>query len=210
MHHTVYEACPESKDTSRVGRQGNFLCLLWQHCRQPSSFITCEPCSFDSGRTGFFFEWDVFEKAAPIQSPAKGEVRSVIRVLNAKVERPAEIYKQIVAVYDTLILYHSFMNCGLRHFGNDLMQLSYRHASICANFSFNFLKKFVRDQRWSTAPLSVVNISPSLGEFTAPLCHILPNHNVTIRANRRVTVRELHHIIPEVSKTTIHEAVTQN
>ena len=30
-----------------------------------------------------------------------------------------------------------------------------------------------------------------------------------IRANRRVTLRELHHIIPEVSKTTIHEAVTE-
>jgi hypothetical protein len=29
-----------------------------------------------------------------------------------------------------------------------------------------------------------------------------------IRANRRVTIRELHHIIPEVSKTTIPEAVT--
>ena len=31
-----------------------------------------------------------------------------------------------------------------------------------------------------------------------------------IRANRRVTIRELHHIVPEVSKTTIHEAVTEN
>jgi hypothetical protein len=30
-----------------------------------------------------------------------------------------------------------------------------------------------------------------------------------IRANRRVTIRELHHIIPEVSKTTSHEAVTE-
>ena len=30
-----------------------------------------------------------------------------------------------------------------------------------------------------------------------------------IRANRRVTIRELHHIIPEVSKTTIFEAVTE-
>jgi len=30
-----------------------------------------------------------------------------------------------------------------------------------------------------------------------------------MRANRRVTIRELHHIIPEVSKTTIHEAVTE-
>ena len=31
----MYEACPESKDTSRVSRLGNFLCLLWQHCRRP-------------------------------------------------------------------------------------------------------------------------------------------------------------------------------
>ena len=75
------------------------------------------------------------------------------------------------------------MNCGLRHFGNEVMQLSYRHASICANFSSNFLKKFVRDQRRPTAPLLVVNISPSLGEFTAPLRHILPIHNVTINSN---------------------------
>ena len=45
------------------------------------------------------FERDVFEMAAPIQSPAKCEVPSVIRFLNAKGERPAEIHKQIVAVY---------------------------------------------------------------------------------------------------------------
>jgi len=30
-----------------------------------------------------------------------------------------------------------------------------------------------------------------------------------IRANRRVPIRELHHVIPEVSKTTIHEAVIE-
>ena len=42
-------------------------------------------------------------------------------------------------------------------FGNDVMQLSYRQASICANFSFSFLKKVVRDQRCPTAPLFVVN-----------------------------------------------------
>ena len=75
------------------------------------------------------------------------------------------------------------MNCGLRHFANDVMQLSYRHASICANFSFNFLKKVVRDQRWSTPPLFVVNISSSFGEFTAPLRYILPIYNVTINSN---------------------------
>jgi hypothetical protein len=40
-------------------------------------------------------EWDVFEMAAPIQSPAKCEVHSVIRSLNAEGERPAEIHKHI-------------------------------------------------------------------------------------------------------------------
>jgi len=42
------------------------------------------------------FEWEVFEVAAPIQSPAKCEVRSIIWFLNTKYERPAEIHKQIV------------------------------------------------------------------------------------------------------------------
>jgi len=41
----------------------------------------------------------------------------------------------------------------------------------------------VRDQRWPTAPLFIVNISPSFGEFTAPLRHILPIHNVTINSS---------------------------
>jgi hypothetical protein len=69
------------------------------------------------------------------------------------------------------------------HFRNDVMELSYRPAPICANFSFNFPKKVVRDQRWPTAPLSVVNISPPLGEFAAPPRHILPIHDVTINSN---------------------------
>jgi len=41
--------------------------------------------------------------AAPIQSPAKCEVHSVIRFLNATGERPAEIHKQIVVVYGNVI-----------------------------------------------------------------------------------------------------------
>jgi hypothetical protein len=57
------------------------------------------------------------------------------------------------------------------------MQLSYRPALICANFSFNFLKKFVRDQRWPAAH------PPPFGGFTAPLCHISPVYKVTIRSN---------------------------
>jgi hypothetical protein len=51
-NYTTHEVCPESKDTSFVGWRGNFLCLVWQHCRRPWSF-TCEPCLFGSGRTGF-------------------------------------------------------------------------------------------------------------------------------------------------------------
>ena len=49
------------------------------------------------------FEWDVFEMAAPIQSPAKCEVRSAIWFLNAEGERPVEIHKQIVAVYGNVM-----------------------------------------------------------------------------------------------------------
>ena len=45
----------------------------------------------------------MFEMAAPIQSPAKCEVRSIIRFLNAKGERPAEIHKQTVAVYGNVM-----------------------------------------------------------------------------------------------------------
>jgi len=41
----------------------------------------------------------MFEMTAPIQSPAKCKVRSVIGFPNAKVERPAKIHKQIVVVY---------------------------------------------------------------------------------------------------------------
>ena len=43
------------------------------------------------------------EMAAPIQNPAKCEVRSVIRFLNAKFERPTEIHKPIVAVYGNVM-----------------------------------------------------------------------------------------------------------
>ena len=45
--------------------------------------------------------------AAPIQSPAKCEVRSFVRFLNKVGERPAEIHKQIVAVYGKPVIYTS-------------------------------------------------------------------------------------------------------
>jgi len=42
--------------------------------------------------------------AALIQSPAKCKVLSVIRFLSEKGERPAEIHKQIVAVYGNVMI----------------------------------------------------------------------------------------------------------
>ena len=93
----IYETCPESKDTSRVGRQGNFYAYYG------NTAADLDPLPVSLARLTVvepdLFEWDVFEMAAPIQSPAKCEVRSVIRFLSAKCERPAEIHKQIFAVY---------------------------------------------------------------------------------------------------------------
>ena len=48
----------------------------------------------------------MFEMAAPIQSPAKCEVRSVIRFLNAKRERPAEIHSPDLAPSDFHLFLH--------------------------------------------------------------------------------------------------------
>jgi hypothetical protein len=48
--------------------------------------------------------------ASPILSPAKNEVRSVIRFLKAKGERPAEIHKQIFAVYGNVMNRHLLLH----------------------------------------------------------------------------------------------------
>ena len=111
----------------------------------------------------------MFEMAASIQSPTRCEVCSIIRFLNAKVERPAEIRKQIVAVY-----------------GNVMNRQNV--TKWCREFSEG--RTDVHDEQ---------RISDDL----------LQEIEGEIRANRRVTIRELYHIIPEVSKTTIHEAVTE-
>jgi len=117
----------------------------------------------------------VFETAAPIQSPAKCEVRSVIRFLNAKGERPAEIHKQIFAVY-----------------GNVMNRQNV--TKWCREFSE--IRTGVHDEQRSGRP--------SLNSY-----EFLQEIEGEIRANRRVTIRELQRIIPEVSKTTIHEALTE-
>jgi hypothetical protein len=48
--------------------------------------------------------------APPIQSPAKCDVCTVTRFLNAKGERPTEIHKQIVAVYGNVMNQHLFVH----------------------------------------------------------------------------------------------------
>ena len=117
----------------------------------------------------------MFEMAAPIQSPAKCEVHSIIQFLNAKGERPAEIHKQIVAVYGNVVNRQDVMKW-------------------CHEFCKG--RNDVHDEQRSSRPSL---ISDDLLEETGG----------EILANRRVTIRELRHIIPEVSKTTIHEAVTE-
>jgi hypothetical protein len=67
----IYKACPESK-------YGNTAVDLDPLPVSRARLTVVEPA---------LFEWDVFEMAAPIQSPTKCEVRSVIRFLNAKGER---------------------------------------------------------------------------------------------------------------------------
>jgi hypothetical protein len=47
--------------------------------------------------------------AVLIQSPAKCEVHSVVRFLNAKGERPVEIHKQFVAVYGNVMNWQNVM-----------------------------------------------------------------------------------------------------
>ena len=48
------------------------------------------------------FEWDVFEMAAQIQSPAKCEVRSVIRLLNLKVKVQRKFTNKLLPFMVTL------------------------------------------------------------------------------------------------------------
>ena len=107
----------------------------------------------------------MFEMAAPIQSPAKCAVCSVIRFLNAKRECPAEIHKQTVAV------------------SGNVMNLQ-NVTKLCSEFSEG--RTDVHDEQRSGRP-SLISYD------------LLHETEGEIRANRRMTIRELHHIVPEVS-----------
>ena len=101
-------------------------------------------------------------------------MRSVIRFLNRKGERPAQIHKQIVVVYGNVMNWQNV-------------------TKWCREFSEG--RTEVHDVQRSGRPSLISD-------------DFLQEIEREIRANRRVTIRELYHIIPEVPKTTIHEAVT--
>ena len=113
--------------------------------------------------------------AAPIQSSVKCEVRSIIRFLNATGERPADIHKRIVAVYDNV--------------------MNRQNVAKWWN-KFSEGRSDVHDGQTSSRPSLISD-------------DFLQETEEETRANRRVTIRELHHIILEVPKTTIHEAVAE-
>jgi hypothetical protein len=112
--------------------------------------------------------------AAPIHSPATCEVHSSYD-FSAQCERPAEIHKQIFAVYGNVMNRKNVTKwCGESSEG----------------------RTDVHDEQRNGRPSLIFD-------------NLLQEIGGEIRANWRVTIRELHHIIPEVSKTTIHEAVTE-
>jgi hypothetical protein len=100
--------------------------------------------------------------AAPIQSPAKCEVRSVIRFLKAKGERPAEIHKQFIAVYGNVM---------------NRQNVTMWCRELCEG------RTDVKDEQRDDRPCLISD-------------DLLQEIEGEIRANRRVTIRELHHIIP--------------
>ncbi|GBM99569.1 hypothetical protein AVEN_144925-1 [Araneus ventricosus] len=112
--------------------------------------------------------------AASIQNPAKCEVRSVIRFLHAEGEYPADIHRQIVSAYGS-IMYRKNVTKWCRAFSDGRTDV---HEEL------------------GTGRPSVISDA------------LLRRAEEAIQANRRLTLRELHKIILEVSMTTLHECVT--
>jgi len=113
--------------------------------------------------------------AAPIQSPAKCEVRSVMRFLNAKGGGPAEIHKEIFAVYG------NFMN-------------RQNVTKWCRELSEGRTDVHNEQRSGRSSLISEDLLRESEGE---------------IRADRRVTIRELQHIIPAGKKFDDGEEVQE-
>ena len=127
----------------------NFLVLgecVWRHCSD---------CCLDSG------VWWKTHVSSPVTMESRNSSPSCayrVRIFSAETIR--FVFWSFVKILGTQrghnFLYPNFSVTAswivvLRHFRTDVMQLSYRQASICMNFSFNILKNLANDQRWPTA-----------------------------------------------------------
>ncbi|GBM24540.1 hypothetical protein AVEN_217120-1 [Araneus ventricosus] len=110
-----------------------------------------------------------------IVDPADCEVRSVIRFLNAKEVKPAEIHRQLVEIYGENVMTDGMVRKWVRQFNDG--------------------RTNVHDEARSERP-SVVN-----GGLVAKV-------KEKIRENRRFTIRMLFDEFPQISKTVLHEIVT--
>ncbi|GBN51813.1 hypothetical protein AVEN_199925-1 [Araneus ventricosus] len=110
-----------------------------------------------------------------IADPADCEVRSVIRFLNAKKAKPAEIHRQLVEIYGENVMTDGMVRKWVQQFNDG-----------CTN---------VHDEARSGRP-SIVNDG------------LVAKVNEKIRGNRRFTIRTLFDEFPQISKTVLHEIVT--
>ncbi|GBN72198.1 hypothetical protein AVEN_26997-1 [Araneus ventricosus] len=108
-----------------------------------------------------------------IADPADCEVRSVIRFLNAKEVKPAEIHR--VEIYGENVKTEGMVRKWVRQFNDG--------------------RTNVRDEARSGRP-SVVNDG------------LVAKVNEKIRENKRFTIRMLFGEFPQISKTVLHEIVT--
>jgi hypothetical protein len=92
-----YEVCPESKIRSRIASAqvawGGYACAVMS--QEPKSYIR----HIVSSHSLFISSSFCLEMNMKIENPTSCEIRSVIKFLNAKNVRPAEIYRQVCKVY---------------------------------------------------------------------------------------------------------------
>jgi len=74
------------------------------------------------------------------------------------------------------------MNCGLRHFGNDVIQLLSSRVDL-SEFLIQFPEEDRKRSNMVYRSIFVLNICSSFGESMAPLRHILQIHNFTTNSN---------------------------
>ncbi|GBN19213.1 hypothetical protein AVEN_31833-1 [Araneus ventricosus] len=110
-----------------------------------------------------------------IDDPADCEVRCVIRFLNAKKFKPAEIHFQLVEIYGENVMTDGMVRKWVRQFNDG--------------------RTNVHDEARSGRP-SFVNDG------------LVAKVNEKIRENKRFTIRILFDEFPQISKTVLHEIVT--